>query len=66
MPKSKRDRILMRHDQIIGHLEKAIVFTDKLEEMFKTHHPEYSDGYATICVMLAQTLEFVKKMRSFV
>lgn len=66
MPRSKRQNTLLRHDQVINHLKKALIYTNELEEMFRPHHPEYSEGYANICLMIAQALEFMEKMRSFV
>ena len=66
MPRSKRQDVLLRHDQVINHLKKAFSYTNELEEVFREHHPEYSEGYANICMMIVQALEFMEKMRSFV
>lgn len=66
MPKTKRDQIKMRHDQILLHLETAMGYADELHDLYLEAHPDYADGYANICLMLAQVHEFVEKMKSFV
>lgn len=66
MPRNKRQNILLRHDQTISALEKALSYQTELYEKFLEPHPEYSEGYANICMMLTQTIEFVKKMKEFI
>lgn len=66
MPRTKRQNILLRHDQILGALEKAVVYLAELHDMFEPVHPEYAVGYKNILFMLAQAHEFVEKMREFV
>lgn len=66
MPRTKRQNIILRHDQIMDAITKAITYLAELHDMFSGPHPEYSDGYENIIVMLAQAHAFVEKMKSFV
>lgn len=66
MPRTRRQEILLRHDQILGALEKAMEYVAELHDAFSVHHPEYSDGYANILVILATAHEFTEKMKGFV
>lgn len=66
MPKTKRDQIKNRHDQILNHLETAMGYADELHDAYLAAHPDYAEGYASICLMLAQAHEFVEKMKSFI
>jgi hypothetical protein len=66
MPRTRRQNILLRHDQTLGALEKAIEYLAELHDMFASVHPEYAVGYKNILMMVAQSHEFVGKMREFV
>jgi len=66
MPRTKRQDILLRHDQILGAIEKAVTYLSELHDMFSGPHPEYAKGYEAILMMLAQAHEFVEKMRGFI
>lgn len=66
MPRSKRDNIKLKHDQIMGRLEKDIEDLSELHDMFSGPHPDYAKGYKNIIMMLAQAHEFVEKMKSFI
>jgi predicted AAA+ superfamily ATPase len=66
MPRTKRQNILLRHDQILAALEKAADYTAELHDMFAAVHPEYAKGYKNILYMVAQAHEFVEKMREYV
>lgn len=66
MPRTRRQNVLLRHEQILGALEKAISYTAELHDMFAPVHPEYAVGYKNILYMLAQAHEFVEKMKGFV
>lgn len=66
MPRTKRQNVLLRHEQILGALEKAIEYLAELHDMFSEPHPEYAKGYKNILMMLAQAHEFVEKMKEFV
>lgn len=66
MPKSKRDKIKEKHVAVENGINKAILHTLELAEMFKVHHPEYTDGYMNIAVMLDQAKGFIVKMKSFI
>jgi len=66
MPRSNRQNVLLRHDQTLGALEKAIDYLSELHDMFAPHHPQYAVGYKNILYMLAQAHEFVEKMREHV
>jgi benzoyl-CoA reductase/2-hydroxyglutaryl-CoA dehydratase subunit BcrC/BadD/HgdB len=66
MPRSKRQDVLLRHDQILGALEKVITYLAELHDMFAPHHPQYAVGYENILYMLTQAHEFVEKMKSHV
>lgn len=66
MPRTKRQNILLRHDQILGALEKAISYLAELHDMFEPVHPEYAVGYKSILFMVAQAHEFVEKIKEHV
>jgi predicted AAA+ superfamily ATPase len=66
MPRTKRQNILLRHDQILGALEKAIDYLAELHDMFEPQHPEYAIGYKNILYMLAQAHEFVEQLKGHV
>lgn len=66
MPRTKRQNVLLRHDQTLGALEKAVGYVAELHDMFAAVHPEYAVGYKNILYMLAQAHEFVEKMKSYV
>jgi len=66
MPRTKRQNILLRHDQILGALEKALEYLAELHDMFAPVHPEYAKGYENLIMMLAQTHEFVEEMKEHV
>lgn len=66
MPRTKRQNIILRHDQIMDAITKAITYLAELHDMFSDVHPEYSDGYENIIMMLAQAHAFVEKMKSFI
>lgn len=66
MPKTTRDLIKRRHDQIQTHLDRSIAYLSELYAQFLEHHPDYSEGYENIIMMLMQAKEFVEKMKSFV
>ena len=66
MPKSKRDKIKQKHEQIEGHIAKAIIYLGELHDMFEEHHPEYSKGYANIIAILLQALEFVQTIKAHI
>jgi hypothetical protein len=66
MPKTTRDKIKNRHDQILTHLETAMGYADELHDMYEEAHPDYAEGYANICLMLAQVHEFTETMKSFI
>lgn len=66
MPRNKRGNIKLKHDQTVTHLETALRYQTELHTMFQEPHPEYAEGYANICMMICQTLEFVKKMKEFI
>lgn len=66
MPRTKRQNVLLRHDQTLGAIEKAIDYLAELHDMFAPVHPEYAGGYKNILYMLAQAHEFVEKMKGFV
>lgn len=66
MPRTKRQNILLRHDQILAALEKSITYLAELHDMFSGVHPEYAKGYENILFMLAQAHDFVEKIKSFV
>ena len=66
MPRTKRQEILLKHDQILKAIEKAIEYLSLLHDMFSGPHPDYAEGYKNIIMMLAQAHEFVEKMKGFV
>jgi len=66
MPRTKRQEVLRRHDQVLDHIEKAVGYTAELHDQFAPVHPEYAEGYKNILYMLAQGHEFMEKMKSFV
>jgi predicted AAA+ superfamily ATPase len=66
MPRTKRQEILRRHDQVLGMLEKCVEYLAVLHDMFADPHPEYAKGYENILYMAAQMHEFVEKMKSYV
>lgn len=66
MPRSKRQNVLLRHDQALNALEKAIDYLAELHDQFAPVHPQYAKGYENILYMLAQAHEFVEKMKEFV
>lgn len=66
MPRTTRQNILLRHDQILAAIEKATGYLAELHDMFSGPHPEYTKGYENIIVMLATAHEFVEKMKSFI
>lgn len=66
MPRTNRQNILLKHDQTLKALEKALSYQTELHTKFLEHHPDYAEGYANICLMLCQVIEFVKKMREYV
>lgn len=66
MPRSKRQNILLRHDQALGAIEKAIDYLAELHDQFAPAHPEYAKGYKNILTMLALAHDFLEKMKGFV
>lgn len=66
MPRTKRQNILLRHDQTLNAIEKAIDYLAELHDMFGGPHPEYAKGYRNIIMMLAQAHDFVEKMKGFI
>ncbi len=66
MPRTKRQNILLRHDQILGALEKAIDYLAELHDMFEPVHPKYALGYKNLLYMAAQMHEFVEEMKGHV
>jgi len=66
MPRTKRQEILLRHDQILNALEKTLGYLADLHDQFAPVHPEYAKGYENIIMILAQAHEFVEKIRDFV
>lgn len=66
MPRSKRDNLKLKHDQILGHIETAIEYTSQLRDLFLEYHPDHARGYANICLMLAQAHEFVETMKNHI
>jgi benzoyl-CoA reductase/2-hydroxyglutaryl-CoA dehydratase subunit BcrC/BadD/HgdB len=66
MPRTNRQNIILRHDQILRSLEKSISRLSDLHDMFAPHHPQYAVGYENIIYMLAQAHEFVEKMKEHV
>lgn len=66
MPRTKRQNVLLRHDQTLGAIEKAVSYVAELHDMFAPVHPEYARGYENILVILAQAHAFMEKMREFV
>jgi hypothetical protein len=56
----------LRHDQILGALEKALDYLAELHDMFSGPHPEYSAGYENIIIIVAQAHGFVEKMKDHV
>lgn len=66
MPRTNRQHILRRHDQVLAALEKAADYLARLHDEFAPHHPGYTEGYENILMMVAQAHEFVEKMKSFV
>ena len=66
MPRTKRQNVLLRHDQTLGAIEKAIDYLAELHDMFAPVHPKYAEGYKNILIMLAQAHEFVATMKGFV
>lgn len=66
MPRTKRQNILLRHDQTLAALEKAITYLDELHKQFKPVHPQYAVGYESILIMLSQAHEFVEEMKGHV
>lgn len=65
-PRNKRGNIKLRHDQTVSALEKALSHMTEMHTMFLKPHPDYAAGYANICLMLCQVIEFVKKMKEFI
>lgn len=66
MPRNKRGNIKLRHDQTVAALEKALSHMTEMNVVFQQHHPGHSEGYANICMMICQVIEFVKKMKEFI
>jgi predicted AAA+ superfamily ATPase len=66
MPRTKRQEILRRHDQVLNALEKCVEYLAELHDMFSGVHDDYAKGYENILYMLAQAHEFMEKMKSFV
>lgn len=66
MPRTKRQNILLRHDQTLAALEKSLDYLAELHDTFKPVHPEYAKGYECILVMLAQAHDFVATMKGHV
>jgi len=56
----------LKHDQTLKAIEKATGYMAELHDAFSGPHPDYAEGYKNIVWMLAQTHEFVEKMKSFV
>lgn len=66
MPRSNRQNILLKHDQALGAIEKAITYVAELHDMFTVHHPEYARGYENILITLTMAHDFMEKMKGFV
>lgn len=66
MPRTNRQNILLRHDQTLAALEKAITYLAELHDQFAPVHPQYATGYENILYILAQAHEFVEQMKNFV
>lgn len=66
MPRTKRQDILLKHDQILNHLQTVIDYLALLHDMFSGPHPDYAKGYENIIIILAQAHEFVEKMKEFI
>lgn len=66
MPRSKRDDIKLKHNQVLNHIETAIEYLSLLHDMFSAPHPDYAQGYENIIMVLAQAHEFVEKMKGFI
>lgn len=66
MPRTKRQNVLLRHDQTLAAIEKAVDYLAELHDMFANVHPEYAVGYKNIIYMLGQAHEFTEKMKGFV
>jgi len=58
--------MLLKHEQTLKAIEKAIGYMSELHEAFSEHHPEFCKGYENIIMMLTQTHDFVTDMRKFV
>lgn len=65
-PRTKRQNIILRHDQILAALEKAVEYLAELHDMFSGPHPEYAKGYEAILMMLAQAHSFVEDIKKHV
>ena len=66
MPRTKRQNVLLRHNQTLKAIEKSIDYLAELHDMFASVHPEYAKGYENIIMILGQAHEFVEKMRGFI
>ena len=66
MPRSKRQNVILRHEQALQAIEKALDYVAELHDMFAVHHPDHARGYENILYVLAQGYEFLDKMKSFV
>jgi len=66
MPTSRRGGLIRKHVAVENALDRAMGWTWELYDIFLADHPEYSDGYANIAIMLEQAKEFIAKMKGFV
>lgn len=66
MPRNRRGDLKLKHDQIMNHIETAMAYTSELHNLFLEPHPDHAEGYANICVVLAQAHEFVSMMKRFI
>ena len=66
MPRTKRQNVLLRHDQTLSAIEKAIGYLAELHDMFSGPHPDYAKGYENIIMILGQAHEFMEKMKGFI
>jgi len=66
MPTSKRDLIKRKHTAIENALDRSMVWTQELHDMFLEYHPEYSKGYLNIFIALDQVKTFITEMKGFI
>ena len=66
MPKTTRDLIKRRHDQMQTHLDTVLRYLNELHDQMLEHHPDYSEGYANLILMVMQIKEFVDAMRGHI